>query len=336
MSAQHPRRRAATRAAVASAATLAALAGLVYAPDAMGTGTGTTVTAGPAVTANDGARVVSETWLGDRTVDLQIQSPAVGKTVPTRVLLPEGWSADADRTWPVLYLLHGGGDDYDSWTRETDIEEFMAGRDVITVMPSAGRTGITAKWQDGKDYVTFQADELAQLLQRGYRAGTDRAVGGISTGGYAAFALAAQRPGTFDAAASYSGILHTQFPGVPTLLTAILAREGLLAGALWGYPFLSWSTWQANNPYNQVEKLRGTSLYISAGSGLLGSAGDLLGEGLESALWPSTQAFAQRLSSLGIPAQTHFYSGGSHNWQYFNREFERSWPMLAEALGLPA
>ncbi|MGK5533967.1 alpha/beta hydrolase [Streptomyces sp. URMC 129] len=339
MLAQQPRRRLprrASRAAVAGAAVLAAVAGLVHAPDALGSGTGTQVTAGLAARADDGARVVSETWLDDRTVDLQIQSPAVGRTIPARVLLPEGWSAQADRTWPVLYLLHGGGDDYDSWTRETDIEALMADRDAITVMPSAGRTGITAKWQNGQDYLTFQADELMQLLQRGYRAGTERAVAGISTGGYAAYALAMHRPGTFGAAASYSGILHTQFPGIPTVLTAILAREGLLAGALWGYPFLSRAAWEANNPYSQAEKLRGTSLYVSAGSGLVGGAGDLLGEGLESALWPSTQAFAQRLSSLRIPVTTHFYLGGSHAWPYWEREFERSWPMLAEALGLPA
>ncbi|WP_059013326.1 alpha/beta hydrolase [Streptomyces specialis] len=335
MPAQPQRRRPVARAAVAATATLAALTGLVYAPDAMGTGTrtGTTVVAGPSVKADDGARVVSETWLDDRTVDLSIQSPAARRAVPVRLLLPEGWSANANRTWPVLYMLHGASDDYTSWTRETDIEEFMADKDVIVAMPDAGRTGLPAKWQDGTDYLTFQTDELMQLLQRGYRAGADRAVAGISTGGYGAMALAIKRPGTFEAAASYSGVLNTQFPGVPTLVTAILGREGLLGGALWGWPFLSWSTWEANNPYTQAEKLRGTDLYVSTGSGIAGGSWDLVGGTLESVILPSFQSFVGRLSSLGIPAEVHSYTGGSHTWPYWQDEFKSSWPMFAQALG---
>jgi len=350
MPARHRRSRGypGSRTAVSAVATLAVATGLLSAPTAFGTPPAEAAAASaaasassdpPADTAEDGPRVVSETWLDDRTVDLRVDSPAVGQVVPVRILLPAGWAARPDRRWPVLHLLHGAHDDYTSWTRETDIEEFTADKDMITVMPSAGPTGFpTAWWNFGRndtDYETFQVEEVDQLLRRDYRASDVRAVGGVSTGGYGAMAFAARRPGTFAAAASYSGILHTTHPGVPVLVQAIVAREGLLSWLLWGHPWLQRSLWDDRNPYQRAAALRGTSLYISAGSGVAGGDGDVEGEILESALWPSTRSFTRRLESLGVPATVHLYSGGSHGWQFWQREFRSSWPMLTESLGLP-
>ena len=39
---------------------------------------------------------------------LTLRSPALAAETKVRVLLPAGYSDDPDRTWPVLYLLHGG------------------------------------------------------------------------------------------------------------------------------------------------------------------------------------------------------------------------------------
>ncbi|MDT0306369.1 alpha/beta hydrolase-fold protein [Streptomyces sp. DSM 44917] len=320
------------RAAVIGAATVAAVAGLVVAPTAFGT-EGTRVTA--TQPADDGARVVSETWLADRTLELQIQSPAVGGTVPTRVLLPASWSQNTTRTYPVLYMLHGAGDDYTSWTRETGIEEFAAEREMIVVMPDAGRTGIVADWRRGGDYVGFQTDELMQLLQRNYHANSTRAVAGISTGGYSAMALAMHRPGTFGAAASYSGILNTTFPGMPMVVEQIVSREGINANDLWGSWLFNWGTWSANNPASNARRLRGTELYVSTGTGLIGGVGMWLEETMESILFPATETFTLGLRIQGVSVETNLVWGGAHLWSDWEAEFQESWPMFAEALGLP-
>ena len=39
----------------------------------------------------------------------------------------------------MLYLLHGAGNDYTSWTRETDVEALTADLPLLVVMPEAGR-----------------------------------------------------------------------------------------------------------------------------------------------------------------------------------------------------
>lgn len=333
------------RTAVAGTAVLAAAAALLCGPAALGAAavpSPAAAAAVPAATADDGATVTAEHWLDARTVDLTVQSPAVGGAVPVRMILPTNWAAQPNRTWPVLYLLQGAHDDYTSWTRETGIEAFSADKDMITVMPSAGPTGIPTHWSNngqpgGADYETFQVTELMQLLQRDYRAGTARAAAGVSTGGYGALAMAARHPGAFRAVASYSGIVDTTFPGIPTIVLAIVTREGLNGLTLWGDPYvLDPTLWKDNNPALQAAGLRGTALYMSQGSGLVGGGGDPLGEGLESTLWPQAQSFSVRLLFMGIPVTTHFYTGGVHNWSSWQGEFTRSWPMLAHGLGLPS
>jgi S-formylglutathione hydrolase FrmB len=317
-------RRSVTRAAAATA--LAAVFGSAAA--------GTAAAATRRTATASGARSV--TRLGPRTLDLSLPSAALGRNAPVRLILPSSFDARPARTYPVLYLLHGAHDDYTSWTRETDIEAFTAGRELIVAMPDAGPTGIPTAWRDGPDYETFQVSEVPALLARDYRASGVRVIAGVSTGGYGAMAHAARHPRTFAAAASYSGILDTTAPGVPSLMDAIVTREDLAPRSLWGSPILNLLTWRDFNPRARAAGLRGTPLYVSSGSGVVGGVGDWLPEALESLLWPSAHAFTDTLALLRVPVTTHFYAGGGHGWAYWKREFGTSWPMLAGALGVPA
>ncbi|MEU9171675.1 alpha/beta hydrolase family protein [Streptomyces sp. NPDC048420] len=292
----------------------------------------TKAAAGAGLAVLFGARTASA--VGSRTIDVSVSSTALGRSAPVRLILPTSFGTRPTRTYPVLYLLHGAHDDYTSWTRETDIEAFTEGRDLIVAMPDAGPTGIPSAWRGGPDYETFQLTEVPALLARDYRASGVRVVAGVSTGGYGAMAHAARHPGLFNAAASYSGILDTRAPGVPALMDAIVARENLVPSSLWGNPFLNLLTWRDFNPRDRAQGLRGTSLYVSSGSGLAGGTGDWLPEALESALWPSAHGFADTLALLRIPVTTHFYPGGGHSWAYWKKEFTASWPMLAAGLGV--
>lgn len=332
-------------------AALAAATALLATGGALGTSTalGTTPAAAPGATAvrstaaqaaTGGLRVVSEKWLDTRTVDLTVNSPAVGKQLPVRVILPPGFKEQPDREWPVLHLLQGAHDDYTSWTRETDVEEFLADKDVITVLPSSGPTGIPTDWWNygsatAPDYETFQVEELMGLLRANYRASGTRAVAGVSTGGYGALAFAARHPGTFGAAASYSGVLDTTALGMPTVVNAIVARELQLPSTLWGSPFLHRENWNRHNPAAQAKQLAGTRLYIAQGSGIPSSDfGNLEGAILEGTLWGQAHGFVRQLDRAGVPAKVHFYRGGSHAWSSWQGEFKASWPTLAAGLGL--
>ncbi|MGW0950322.1 alpha/beta hydrolase [Streptomyces sp. NPDC002623] len=288
--------------------------------------------------------------LGPRTYDLGIPSAALGRTAPVRIILPTSYAAQPGRTWPVLHLLHGAHDDYNSWTRETDIEAFTANRDLIVAMPDAGPTGIPTRWKTGPDYETFQLQEVPAVLRAAYRASTVQAVAGVSTGGYGAMAHAARHPGTFVAAASYSGIPDTLVTRMPVIVQAIVGRESLNPLSLWGDPTRDSATWQDFNPLARASALRGTALYVSVGTGSLtgvlgtiialaqiisGGIGAVLPGVLESLVAPSTQSFVAALGQSGIPVTQHLYQGGGHQWSDWQREFTASWPVLAGALGLP-
>src|SRR6266536_2764659 len=216
-----------------------------------------------AVRADDGARVVATAVVDARTLDLTVASPALGRNGMVRLLLPPDWARQPHRRWPVLYLLHGCCDTYDSWTRETDVEALTSQTNVLVVMPEAGAVGFYADWWNHgaggpPAWETFHLTEVSQIVERGYRAGTRRAIAGLSMGGLGAFSYAARHPGMFRSAASYSGILHTtDNPGVIMRLVRSFGADPL---ALWGDPVQQATIWAAHNPYDLARRLRGIPL----------------------------------------------------------------------------
>jgi S-formylglutathione hydrolase FrmB len=294
-------------------------------------------------TADNGAKVVEETWLDARTVDLKINSPALGTTGMVRLLVPTGWAAQPTRTWPTLYLLHGCCEpvDYRSWDQFTDVKAFTADKDALVVMPTGGPAGMYTKWwnfglKSTPDWDTFHTLEVRQIVERGYRAGTRRAIAGLSIGGYGALAYAYKHKGMFGAAASYSGVPNTLYQGTPLFIQGILARAGIFNYLeLWGDSWGMRPLWSANNPFDHVDDLRGTALYISCGNGQTGPL-DPPGQSdiFESSALGTSVSFTDRLKLKGIPVTVDYYGPGTHSWPYWQRALRNSWPVLAGALGI--
>lgn len=320
------------------------------------------------VTADPGAKVVAETQIDERTIDLKLSSPALGgQEAMVRLLVPRGWSKTADRTWPVLYLLHGCCEekDYTSWTHFTDVEEFTADKDAIIVMPTGGKHGMYSQWwnwglSNKPDWPKFHLTELRQILESTYRAGTKRSVAGLSMGAYGAMEYAANNQGMFGAAAAYSGAINlTKFP-IPLFTQLNLIAQGhFMWGALFGDPWSMLFMWEQHNPANKAEKLRGTRLYVSSGDGKPGSLEEPgypgaveevpyeapPGQDPDDAAWAAkvleemslenSKTFVNKLKASGVPVTVDFYQGGTHSWPYWERALKRSWPILASGMGMP-
>jgi S-formylglutathione hydrolase FrmB len=227
--------------------------------------------AGAAGPPGNGASVVAEEQVGPHLVDLTVQSPALGRTAKVRLLTPNGWERRhrGDR-WPVFYLLHGCCDTYDSWTRETDVEELRQLREVLVVMPEAGPFGWYSDWWNHgaggpPAWETFHLRELRRLLERDYGAGRRRVVAGLSMGGFGALSYAARNRGLFRAAASYSGVVHPLSDGFPEGILAGLAEFGEDPLALWGDPVAQRRIWEAHDPFYLVRRLRHTPMFLSVG-----------------------------------------------------------------------
>jgi len=298
---------------------------------------GLTAYAAPARAADD-ATVLSEQPVSGhpRMLDLQIRSSSIDSVLHikwVRLILPPGWSKTATRTWPTLWLLHGGVDDNLSWTKNTDIEALSANRDAIIVMPDTSWCSAYSDWWNygnggAPQWETYLTVELRRILADGYRAGGASAVAGVSMGGLGAMKLAAAHRGMFAAAASFSGNvdpLHSydgerSGPDLP----------GLGCGADWKRVWGDYTIpaqhdiWVRNDPYDQAANLSGVRLFVSAGTGT---------DTAETTVYPQGAALAARLKSLGIPVTWDPVAGGGHNWTNWNAELGKAFPMLMSAIG---
>lgn len=298
--------------------------------------------------ANAGTtKVAYERWLDARTLDLYVQSPSTDSWVKeVRLILPDGWTRDTSKKWPALWLMHGGKDDYSSWTKGTDIEALSAKHDMMVVIPNTSWcSSYTDWWNYGKygspAWETYITSDLRNLLQDNYHAdGNDAAIAGVSMGGLGALKLAMNHPDMFKGVASFSGNadpLHaynstTDSPDPPTI--------GCLAvpdwKKVWGDYHIAEqrAIWERNDPYVQVAKFAKMKyLFVSSGDGLSNPMG---GQGsmpnfLEQQVNVESRAFASHLQDAGVPADTDFYAG-IHDWPYWQNELHAAFPGLLKAI----
>ncbi|MDA3907069.1 MAG: alpha/beta hydrolase family protein [Bacteroidales bacterium] len=134
------------------------------------------------------------------------------------VYLPPDYET-SDRSYPVLYLLHGAGDDQTGWIQfgeilriaDNAIKEGKA-TPMIIVMPD-GQTGRRGYFNDIKgdwQYEDFFFDELIPYVEKTYRSKDEkrfRAIAGLSMGGGGSFMYALHRTDMFSSACPLSAYI---------------------------------------------------------------------------------------------------------------------------------
>ena len=131
------------------------------------------------------------------------------------VYLPPDYET-SERHYPVLYLLHGGGDDQTGWVQFGEIQRIAdeainngKATSMIIVMPgaNAGIRGYTNDVAGDWRYEDFFFEELMPHVEYKYRIKAEkqyRAVAGLSMGGGGTFFYALHRPDIFAAACPLS------------------------------------------------------------------------------------------------------------------------------------
>ncbi|MFL5782296.1 MAG: alpha/beta hydrolase [Thermoleophilaceae bacterium] len=192
------------------------------------------------------------------------------QTLPVNVMLPDGY--DGKRRFPVLFLLHGHGDTYDSWAdpHNGDLLHLAAGLPAIVVMPEGGRGWYVDWWNGGRRaepaWESYHLDELLPLVLHRFAVRRGRrwhAIAGLSMGGEGAMYYASQRPGFFGSVASFSGPLSIQRPEWPTGFDT----QGEAHGDVFGDPSAQEFYWAGHNPKALVGNLRHTRVFVAVGDG---------------------------------------------------------------------
>jgi S-formylglutathione hydrolase FrmB len=145
-----------------------------------------------------------------RVITVPFDSQALHQRAPFNVLLPAGYENSVHR-YPVLYLLHGIGDHYDTWVKNTNLVEYARPFQLIIVMPEGDKawyvngTVPNSRWEDYimKEVMPYVDSRYRTLQQLGMRA-----TAGLSMGGYGALMLGLKHRDLFSFAASMSGALE--------------------------------------------------------------------------------------------------------------------------------
>ncbi len=131
------------------------------------------------------------------------------------IYLPPDYET-SQRDYPVLYLLHGSGDDQTGWVQFGEILRIAdkailegSATAMIVVMPDAdtGQRGYFNNIQGDWRYEDFFFEELMPFVEKEYRIKKEkrfRAVAGLSMGGGGAFVYALRHPELFSTACPLS------------------------------------------------------------------------------------------------------------------------------------
>ena len=194
-------------------------------------------------------------------------SNLLNKDVSYSIYLPDGYGL-SERTYPVLYLLHGWTDDETSWIQMGDMQAItdraiMQGlaAKMIVVMPNAWETWYVNSYDEKFPYEDMFFEELIPYIQRTYKARTEkqfRAIAGLSMGGYGAFLYTLHHPEYFTACAPLSAAIYTE----NQMKKALNTDRGKLFDKLYGKGNLT-PYWYENSVLYLLERMEdGVSLNV--------------------------------------------------------------------------
>jgi S-formylglutathione hydrolase FrmB len=247
---------------------------------------------------------------------LKIKSSLLGKDVEYSIYLPADYDK-TNRSYPVLYLLHGYSDDETGWTQFGEAQyiadKAMANGEapaMIIVMPDAGVSWYLNSYDGKIKYEDFFVTELIPHIEANYRTRPKkefRAIAGLSMGGYGTLLLSTKHPELFAAAAPLSGAVWIDTEVVAMADERWNGYMGDLFGKnLKGKDRLS-EHWNKNSilkiiETTPLEKLKTIRFYIDCGDD------DFLIKG--------NMALHSAMIDKGLPHEFRVRDGG-HTWSYW-------------------
>ncbi len=153
--------------------------------------------------------------------DNVLNSKVLNTTVNYSVYFPASYMSNPDKRYPVVYMLHGYGDDHNSWNgswlhannKIDDLTEKGLG-EMIYVFPQGFKTYYCNRYDKTFSYMDMFVNELIPLIDNSLRTIPDkqhRAITGYSMGGFGAAALPEKHPELFIASAPLSMSMRTDW-----------------------------------------------------------------------------------------------------------------------------
>lgn len=142
-----------------------------------------------------------------------VKSLAMNRNVNYTVYLPADYES-SERTYPVVYLLHGYTDDNTGWLQFGEINRLADAAiaegtipPMIIVMPNADSSWYINSYDGKEKYEDFFIKEFIPAIEKTYRIKAQkryRGIAGLSMGGYGTLIYSLKYPELFSAAAPLS------------------------------------------------------------------------------------------------------------------------------------
>ena len=142
-----------------------------------------------------------------------VKSAVLGRDVKYTIYLPSDYES-SNRSYPVVYLLHGYTDDNTGWLQFGEINRYADKAiaegtipPMIIVMPNADSSFYINSYDGKEKYEDFFIKEFMPSIEKSYRIKAQkryRGVAGLSMGGYGTLIYALKYPELFAAAAPFS------------------------------------------------------------------------------------------------------------------------------------
>ncbi|MGO9648106.1 MAG: alpha/beta hydrolase [Terriglobales bacterium] len=246
-----------------------------------------------------------------------LESRILGQTIHYCVMLPAGYdtatAGRSPRCYPVLYFLHGLGDNEQSlfrgggWGLIEDLRQQRQISEFLIIAPE-GKSSFYINSADGRvRYGDFFIREFIPFIESHYsirRERSARAISGVSMGGYGALRFAFAYPELFSSVSAQSAALMVEAPGQTETM-----RSTTPLGAVFGNP-VDLHHWNQNSPFVLAKQnralIRSTGLSIYFNSGREDEFGFDKG----------AAELDRQLHAEGIRHEFHLYPG-NHGAAYF-------------------
>lgn len=225
-------------------------------------------------------------------------SASMKKDIKAVVIKPTTYSKN--KTYPVVYLLHGYGGNYADWVKGVkDLTGYADLYDMLIVCPDGNVSSwyfdspVDSEWK----YETYVSGELVSWVDEHYstiKKNTGRAITGLSMGGHGALFLAFRHQDVFGAAGSMSGGVDLR----PFPLNWDLAKR---LGTYSTNP----KNWEDYSVINQTHLLTNNSLTL------------LIDCGTSDFFYVVNKNLHEKLRERNI-AHDFISRPGGHTWDYWN------------------
>lgn len=235
-------------------------------------------------------KFISKTLLRSVELTVIIPSPSIPEALG---VADRAASYKINEPYPILYLLHGLGNDHSDWTSYTNVELFAEEQSMAVVMMSA-ENKFYRKNGDGDDFFDFLSEELPAFVCNMFPV-SDKPehtyIAGLSMGGYGAMIHGLNYPERFAAIGAFSAAIGTEDEQEKKLLgNGIFDPYGLVRK-------------------NEAEGKRVPPVYFACGR--------------QDMLWDKVSAYQDFMMEHGIDVTWVPVDGFRHEWRFWNIQIEK-------------